>query len=342
MRLSDLYWYRITPLHSILWPLSVLYRFYLTLKKLCYWLDILPSARLPVPVMMIDSISIDDGGKTPLVVWLINCLVKQGYRPGIIARSSYNNYAISTVVTSVNDPSLVGERIFQLSQRYKGICPVWVGDDRTAVAQALLDNHPACNIIICTDSLHYYRLEQDIEILVIDFTEQSYGNGLILPAGPLRVSLGSLKKFDIVVTHGEHDYVDTSQWGKTYRMKLANEVAYQLLHPEIRQPIVNFKDRRLYALASEDNGRWFFDFIQKIGLNAELHHFSENHHFTEQDIDFPETDIIVIMPEGDALQCHAFAKDTLWVLPQEAWVGSELETIILRKLGDKYLIDNLY
>ena len=73
---------------------------------------------------------------------------------------------------------------------------------------------------------------------------------------------------------------------------------------------------------------------QKIELNEELHSFAENHPFTQKDIHFPETDII-LMPEENALQCHHFAKETLWALPQEAWINSELQAIVLKKLGSK-------
>lgn len=336
MKLSALYWHRITPLHFLLWPLSVLYQFFLTLKKLCYWLDILPSVKLPVPVIMVDSISIDDGGKTPLVLWLINFLINQGYRPGIITRGNSDNPGLPAAVTATSDPHRVGGKTFLLAQRCGEICPVWVGNDRVAVAQALLDAHPICNIIICNDGMQYYRLERDIEIAVVDFTEQSFGNGLVLPAGPLRVNPRYLRKIDIIVTNDKQNYhVDTREWGKTYNMKLVNETAYNVLNSKIREPVSDFKNRQLHAVASGDNIWWFFDFIQKVGLNAELHSFAENHPFTQKDIHFLETDTI-LMPEENALQCHHFAKETLWALPQEAWINSELQIIILKKLGGKF------
>lgn len=334
MKLSELYWHRITPLHFLLWPLSVVYEFYLTLKKLCYWLDILPSVKLPIPVIMVDSISVEDGGKTPLVIWLIDCLLRQGYRPGIITRGNSDHPGLPNAVTSASNPNVVGGKTFLLAQRCGEACPVWVGDDRTEVAQALLNAHPACNIIICTDGMHDYRLERDIEIAVVDFSEPSFGNGLVLPAGPLRASLRYLRKVDNIVTNDKQNYVDARQWGKTFNMKLVNETAYNMLHPEIRQPVADFKNKRLHAIASGGNVEWFFNFIQKAGLTAEFHSHAENHRFIEQDIHFPETDVI-LMPEENALQCQRFAKDTLWALPQDVWVDNELQAMLLKKLGNR-------
>ena len=115
MKLSELYWYRITPLHFILWPLSVLYGFLLTLKRLCYWLDILPSIRLPVPVIMVDSISVEDSGKTPLVLWLIDYLLQQGYRPGIITRGNSDNPGAPAEVTSTSNPHIIEGKNISIS-----------------------------------------------------------------------------------------------------------------------------------------------------------------------------------------------------------------------------------
>lgn len=144
---------------------------------------------------MVDSISVDDGGKTPLVLWLIDFLIKQGYRPGIITRGNSDNPGLPAAVTAISDPNRVGGKKFLLAQRCGEICPIWVGNDRVAVAQVLLDAHPICNIIICNDGMQYYRLERDIEIAVVDFTEQSFDNGLVVRITRLFVKSSLLQSY---------------------------------------------------------------------------------------------------------------------------------------------------
>ncbi len=334
MKLSELYWHRITPLHFLLWPLSVFYDFFLALKKLCYWLDILPSVKLPVSVIMIDSISIDDGGKTPLLLWLVDCLLTHGFSPGIITRGNYDNPGPPDAVTTTSDPHSVGGKTFLLAQHCGKSCPVWVGNDRAEVAQALLNAHPTCNVIICNDGMQYYRLERDIDLVVVDFSEQSFGNGLLLPAGPLRMNLKYFGNSGIIVTNAKpNPHTDTSKWGKTYNMKLINEIAYNVRNPVVHQLVSDFKNKRVHAITDADNSCWFFDFIKKTGLNAELHSYAENHRFIQSEIHFAEADI-VLMPEENTLQCRSFADSKLWALPKKAWVNSELQAIILKKLGN--------
>ena len=339
MKLSDLYWYRITPLHFLLWPISIFYGFFLTLKKLCYWWDILPSVKLPVTVIMLDSISVEDGNKTPLLLWLVDCLTTQGYQPGIITRDSSDSSGLSREITSASDPHSVDGKTFLLAHHCQAPCPVWVGSDRIATAHALLNAHPECNIIICNGGMQYYRLERDVEIIMADFSEHSFGNGLLVPAGPLRTNLNQLEKSGILVTNEKPDYHrDISKWGKTYAMQLTNEIAYNVLKPEIQQSVSHFKDGQLHIVTDTDNSHWCFDLIQNKALNAQLHTYAENHRFSQHEINLAEADAI-LMPEENALQCREFAHDKLWALPRNAWIDSELPEVLIKKLENKHQSD---
>jgi tetraacyldisaccharide 4'-kinase len=65
--------------------------------------------------------------------------------------------------------------------------PVVVGADRAAAARALCAGHPDVDIIVADDGLQHHRLHHDMAVLVFD--ERGAGNGLCLPAGPLRQRL---------------------------------------------------------------------------------------------------------------------------------------------------------
>jgi tetraacyldisaccharide 4'-kinase len=336
MKLSELYWHRITPLHFLLWPLSVLYRCFTLLKKLCYWLDIFPSIRLPVPVIVVDSLSVSDGGKTPLLLWLIDLLQAQGYRPGIITRGHAEHSGPPAAVTlNGSGPHSNDSKAMLLAHLCGESCPVWIGSNRIAVAQALLKAHPECNVIISNDGLQYYRLERDIELVVVDFSEHSFGNGLLLPAGPLRAPLSDSGETGIMVTNNaQNRHINTNRSGKTYNMKLINETAYNVLDPERYKTIRDFRNESIHVVTDDDNAQWLFELMQKAGLNAELHSYAENHRFVQKDIDFAETDV-VLMPEESALQCKTFAHGRLWAIPSKAWINSELQAILLNKLRNK-------
>lgn len=334
MKLSTLYWHRVTPLHIFLWPLSILFGLFLNLRKLCYWLELFPTVKLPVPVIVVDSITTDDSGKTPLILWLVEFLQAQGLRPGIITRGYSDNPGAPMAVTDDSNPSVIGGKTMLLAKRSGNHCPVWVGDDRVAVARALLNANPDCNIIICNDGLQYHRLERDMEIAVADFSAHSFGNGFRLPAGPLRISLDQLSNVDAVVINGKQpEYLDNADWAPTLHMKLVSETIYNISDTSNCQLASDLKDHCIQAIADLDNCEWFFDYTQQNGLNVALHSFADNHHFVPQDLQFPENETI-LMPEEIAIQCANFANGRVWALPIDAWVDDRLQSLVLKKLND--------
>ena len=337
MKLTELYWHRITPLHLLLWPLSLLFIFFMALRKLVYWLDFFPSVRLPVPVVVIDSITSDDAGKTPLTLWLVDNLLASGLRPGIVVRGNLDNPGQPEAVSTASDPISAGDKAVLLINRLQQKCPVWVGGDPGATASALLKANPECNIIISTHGLQYPRLERDFEIAVVDFSDASFGNGLLLPAGPLRASLKILQKVDAAVINGAHpDRHDMSRWTKTYTMKLSGQMVYKLADPGNRHPASVLKDKKLLGVSRYGNMPWFFEQIQRTGLLAGMHTFNEEHRYVEDDFLKLENDA-VLMPEEEALQCKDFKQVSVWALPAEIWISSnELQSLLLSRLKDKY------
>lgn len=334
MKLSALYWHRFTPLHIILWPISLGYELLLTIRKFAYWLDVIQTVKLPVPVISVDSISVLDNGKTPLIVWLVDSLIKNGYTPAIVTRGDLT-ISTPTAVTKLSENMDGNTRL--LVHRFGDLCPIWLGNDRIATAQALLKANPKCNILIFNDALNFHRLERDIEITLVDFSEETYANGLMLPAGPLRVNPRRLSDNTLIVASGERNFsLITEHWHKRYPFKSISETAYNVVKPEDRQPLSHFKNAPVHVISDADDEDWIFAATQKAEFNSDttFNSFSEHHQFVAKDIDFPQGDII-LMSEKNALQCQDFAPETLWALPQEAWVDSELENAILKQLSDK-------
>ena len=160
------HWYRITPLHLLLVPLSLLFYFISTLRRLFFRYGIFSSIKLPVSVIIIGNISVGGTGKTPLALWLAEQLLANGWHPGIISRGFGGSGNKPREVFYDSDPASGGDEPVLMAQRK--LCPVWVGRDRPAAALALLSAHPECDVILGDDGLQHYRLQRDVELVVID------------------------------------------------------------------------------------------------------------------------------------------------------------------------------
>lgn len=338
MNWSELYWHRITPFHALLWPLSLFFIILLALKRLLYRFDILHSVKLPVPIIIVDSITVGDAGKTSLVIWLINLLKAFGLHPGVISQGYSENYRSPTPATISSKSSIVGNRALLLAYQSKDICPIWVGYDRKKVAQALLTAHPECNVLICDDGLQDLQLQRDLEIVVVDNSKRNFGNGLILPAGPLRDSLSRLNKADVVVMNekGSKLSIDTGSHVRTFYMRPAEEYFVNLLNPNNHSIISTFKDKFIHVITDINHAQDFLDQLEYLKINVESYSYINNSQLSKEDLPSPGTEIILVREE-DAVKCLDLANEKFWVLHEEISIDIGLREIIFKKLRERFM-----
>lgn len=323
MRSLPDYWYRIAPLHLLLYPLSLLFCAVAGLRRMAYRLRLLPSVKLPVPVIVIGNISVGGTGKTPLTLSLVQQLIAQGWHPGIISRGFGGTGGQMPRAVQIGDLAQeVGDEPLLMAQRK--LCPVWIGRNRPATASALLRAHPECDVIFSDDGLQHYRLQRDVEIAVIDGVRR-YGNGLLLPAGPLREPVSRLREVDAVVVNG-----GAAKDGE-FAMQLAGTCFYNLLNPDLIQTADDFMGQHLHAIAGIGHPQRFFAHLQQLGLQCIPHAFPDHHVYTPSELSFDNTDAL-LMTEKDAVKCATFASEKYWVLRVDAQVSPALAQLIIKKV----------
>jgi len=321
------YWYRISPLHLLLWPLSLIFGLVSKIRRLLYRYDVLKSTTINVPVIIIGNISVGGTGKTPFTLWLAQQLLDEGWHPGIISRgyttSSQKRPNIPHAVEINDSPDVVGDEPLLMVQR--NLCPVWIGRNRVAVARALLQAHPECDVILSDDGLQHYRLQRDIEIVLVD-GKRLFGNGLLLPAGPLREPVSRLKSINFVVVNsgiagaGEHT------------MQLSGSSFYNLLNPNTSLPAAAFAGQHVHAIAGIGHPERFFSHLKQLGLTLQTHAFPDHHCYSASDIEFHD-DEAILMTEKDAVKCVSFATEQCWVLRVDAQIDPALAQLIIEKIN---------
>jgi tetraacyldisaccharide 4'-kinase len=257
-------------------------------------------------------------------VWLANYLVRHGWRPGIVSRGYGVNTREPRAVGAHSDPAHCGDEPVLLARR--SACPVWIGADRVAAAQRLLHAHPECSVVVSDDGLQHYRLARDFEIAVLD-GERGLGNGLLLPAGPLREPARRLREVDAVVIQGRAGFAHTP----SFAMTLEGRQFQNLLNPDHVVDALYFSRQRVRAIAGIGNPQRFFAHLRALGLSFEARTFPDHHAYTADDFSQDGADAIV-MTEKDAVKCVGFASEKFWALPVDAIPDPDLGPLILRKL----------
>lgn len=315
-------WYCITFWHLLLWPLSVAFGALVAMRRLAYRIGVFSVWHAPVPVIVVGNIVVGGSGKTPLTIWLADFLKAQGYHPGIVSRGYGGHSSLPQEVNLTDNAAVVGDEPLLVARRSS--CPVWIGKHRPSAVSGLLDAHPECDVLVCDDGLQHYRLARDIEIAVIDGS-RCFGNGMLLPAGPLREPLSRMQKVDAVVTNG-----DKPAQG-AFLMRLVGTAFRNLLDSSCTASSTDFSRLNLHAIAGIGNPPRFFDTLAKLGLDCVTHPFPDHHPYCPADLQFEGAEA-VLMTEKDAVKCADFAQPNWWYLEVDAEVSDAFGEHILKKL----------
>lgn len=322
MKSLDHYWYSNNIVSLLLLPLSWLFIAVAALRRAAYRRGLFSQARLSVPVIIIGNISVGGTGKTPLTVWLVECLQRHGLNPGIVSRG-YKGRARDwpRQVYADSDPLMVGDEALLLAQRCN--CPVVVDPKRIRAGQVLM-TQASCDVVIADDGLQHYQLARDVEIAVVDGARR-FGNGHRLPAGPLRESVERLQEVDFVIVNDgstqDHEYSMHIEPGRICRLNAPDDVV----------EAAALATGPVHAVAGIGHPQRFFDLLSGMGFDIIPHPFPDHFDYRQADIHFAD-DYPVIMTEKDAVKCRRFADDRHWYMPVAAVIDPRLEVRLMAKI----------
>ena len=272
--------------------------------------------RLPAPVLVIGNFTAGGTGKTPLAIALAQYFSTRGFRPGIVSRGHGRQSALPLRVSEQTPAELCGDEPKLMFER-TGL-PVLVDRDRVAAARAAIA--VGCNLIIADDGLQHRRLGRDVEIEVID-GERRYGNGLLLPAGPLREAP---RACDFRVVNG--DAVHHDDWSMQLRLGDAVSVG----DAGSRRALSQFASSPVHAVAGIGHPARFFQALRNVGLKPIEHEFEDHHRFRAED--FSGLTGPILMTEKDAVKCRGLGLDNAWAVPVEAELAPAFFVAIESKL----------
>lgn len=298
----DKLWYGTHPLKRVLQPLSWVYVVITQIRR--WYLIRFCQNVCPVPIIVIGNITMGGVGKTPLVIEIAKRLQEKGLKVGIVSRGYGAQIKTFPYAIELDDcAQKVGDEPLLLAQKTR--CPVVIAPKRSDAVRYLLDKHQS-QIILSDDGLQHYKMGRDIEILVIDGV-RGLGNGLCLPAGPLRESPKRLQQVDfIVVNEGvwEQAHPMTLKPGNPINLSTNEEVGLNVFNQEVA------------AIAGIGHPQRFYSTLSQLGIKYKAYSYPDHYQFTANDLHYSEP--LIIMTEKDAVKCRAFHTDKMYYLPVRA------------------------
>lgn len=299
-------WYGDRPAPWWTRPLAALHGGVTGARRALYQRGWLRATRLPVPVIVVGNLVAGGAGKTPLTIALAQALRAHGWQPGVVSRGYGGTARAPVLLDAQPDPGVVGDEPALI--RLRTGLPVAVGADRVAAAHLLLAQ--GVDVVVADDGLQHYALARDVEICVID-GERRFGNGRLLPAGPLREPLSRLDAVDFRVCNGGVPQANEY----AMRMVLADVAA--LAGPARTQPLSSWAGQRVHAVAGIGHPPRFFAALRASGIDVVEHAFADHHRYVAGELAFGDS-LPVLMTEKDAVKCRGFAAANWWRAPASA------------------------
>jgi len=296
----------------LLWPLSM---FYLGL-----WLvhrRTRPRAKaLPVPVLVVGNHVVGGAGKTPTVIAIVQALQRAGHRPGVISRGHGRSGQGLHAVQVADSVRIAGDE--PLLMRRRCAVPVWVGQRRADAGRALCAAHPEVDVLVADDGLQHAALVRSAELVVFD--ERGAGNGLLLPAGPLREPLPQTVPGwrRVLYTAGVSS---TRLPGALALRSIPSAMplaAWRAGDATAAVPLSALAGRPLVAVAGIAAPNKFFAMLTAAGLSIDALPLPDHHAYVAGSaLPWPENTPDVVTTEKDAVKLdpQRMGRTCVWVVP---------------------------
>ena len=262
---------RPTPLARALQPIGSLYGWATA------WRMAEGGERAGAPVICVGNFVAGGAGKTPTAIALARMLIADGKRPAFLSRGYGGAKRVEPVLVDANihNATIVGDEPLLLA----GVAPCWVGPDRVKSAAAAVE--AGANALVLDDGLQNPALAKDLAFAVID-GEAHFGNGLCIPAGPLRAPVAAQARHvqALIVIGGDEAAIAA----------IAAEAPDKPLLPATLEPdalaAAPLIGREVVAFAGIARPRKFYATLRRVGARiVATHDFPDHHAFTPREIE---------------------------------------------------------
>lgn len=249
---------------------------------------------LPGPVLSLGNLVAGGTGKTPLTAFLAARLQAAGCRVAVLSRG-YGGQAQGVNLVSDGrrlflQPPQAGDEAALLARKLPGI-PVVTGASRYQAGMLAWERFRP-DLFVLDDGFQHYQLHRDLDVVLLD-AARPFGNGRLLPRGPLREPVSTLQRPLVLVLTRYESEKHQSTWEAVRTafpavpvLRAVFRLSHALQYPSGRHlNLGELAGLRLAALAGLARPEVFRDSLQKLGIDvAHFFSFPDHHPFTAREV----------------------------------------------------------
>jgi len=338
----------------LLRPAAWLYGAVMAGRNLAY--DLLPglSKAVTIPIICVGNITAGGTGKTPMVAFIARHYQSRGLRVAILSRGYGRKNRQTQIIisaaakTETLTPDEIGDEALMLRQQLPGATLV-LDADRVRGATAIVKNNLA-DLILMDDGFQHRRLRRNCNLIIID-SQRLFGNRQVLPAGPLREAISSIKRADAVIFN-KFDQRHPDFYSQA-AVTLDHIAPHRLFCSSYRYSkftrLADGQEKTLNQIKKSDpvcavsglaNNDYFFTQLKTSGLElAAAVPFKDHHIYTRQNLInlkklCRERPLITTAKDADKLRLLATATDknfmqNIWIAEIELKIDNESSFLAL-------------
>jgi lipopolysaccharide heptosyltransferase II/tetraacyldisaccharide 4'-kinase len=288
----------------------------------CGWLA---AKRLPAPVVSVGNLTVGGTGKTPVTAFLARHFQGRKLRVAILSRGYGGR---RPEVTCLSDgerlyyqPPEVGDEAFELAQSLPGVI-IYTGSCRYAAGMAAWREHRP-DIFLLDDGFQHFQLHRDLDIVLLD-ADRPFGNHRLLPAGPLREPLPTLRETDVLILTRYDERHHRGRLGYLQSLFPQQDVFTASIEPISARrfpggeelPLTSLGNLPALAFAGLAQPGVFQDTLARLGVDLRsFRAFPDHHPFTSDDL----ADLLQEARNTGAQALVTTSKD--WARLGQGWEG---------------------
>ncbi len=279
-------------LSAAMLPLSLGFRLAVATRRLAWRVGAIPCHRASVPVVSVGNLTVGGTGKTPMAIFVARHLVERGYRPAVLTRGYGGRLGQGPRLVGRDGRADLaadeaGDEALVLVERSGAL--VVGGADRVAAAAFAVTE--GADVIVLDDGFQHWRLARDLELVLVD-GHGGFGNGRLLPAGPLREGLAALRRADaVIVTKARPGARLSARLERVVRDRpilqarlTAREIVRWEGGTRITEALGGLLGRSVVLVSAIADPTSFYELAGELDIHAEdVLEFPDHHVFTQAD-----------------------------------------------------------
>jgi tetraacyldisaccharide 4'-kinase len=279
--------------------------------------------QLPAFVISVGNLVVGGAGKTPMTLWLAHYLRSTGWNPAILSRG-YRRKDAAVAKVPLTGPSFQGVRQFGdepvLMARKVNPVPIWVGKDRWQSGSLAVQNDHADTLIL-DDGFQHLALERNLDLVLLD-AHNPFGNGALLPLGPLREPPAHLERADAIVLTRAEDPEKSRETRSKLAQWFPGKPVFSCIHrltgftaglDAQSIPLAALHGKAAVAFAAIARPESFYKLLRAAGIGVSRSFAFPDHH------QYHEADMAMLMKavkESHAAFLITTEKDMVRLLPE--------------------------